>query len=207
MKKYLVAGFVALLPLILTYVIVVFGLGLITSPFENLVHFILSHLHLFDRGIGILTREQLIHFVSKICIIFSLIAFVILVGMLAQWVMFHSWGYYFDRLLRKIPVVSRVYKTSKDLVDALFLTKSDTSRKAVLVPYPSSDQLTLGISTGEYEMILHENKETFVSVLIPSTPNATAGYLVSYPKSLVTYLEMSGEEALKNVMSFKGVMK
>ena len=91
-----------------------------------------------------------------------------------------------------------MYTTSKDLVDALFTTKSDTARKAVLVPYPSKDQLTLGIATAEFML-----DEPYVCVLVPSTPNATAGYLVSFPKSQVTFLELSGDAAIKNVMSFK----
>lgn len=198
MRKNLLAGFVTLLPLIVTYVIVVFGIGLITSPFENLVQFILSHLHLFDNGVGLFTREQVTNVVSKICIITTLICFVIFVGWLAQWVIFHSWGYYFDCILRKIPFINRVYKTSKDLVDALFMTKADTNRKAALVPYPTLEQRTLGIATGEFVL-----DEPYLCVLVPSTPNATAGYLVAFPKSQVTLLEMSGDEAIKSVMSFK----
>lgn len=202
MRKSFVFGLITLLPLILTYVVITFGIGLITSPFERLVHFTLDRFHLFDDGVGIFTHRQVLSFLSKTLIICALISFIFLIGFLASRIFFHSLGYYVDQILRKIPFVRKIYGPSKELVDALFRHETDTPRKAVLVPYPSLQEKAVGIVTAEFTATLHETPEPFCSVFIPATPNATSGYLCTFRKTDVTLLDLTADEALKYVMSF-----
>lgn len=165
------------------------------------------HLPLFNEGFWIFSREQLIQFTSQICIIAAILGFIVLVGMLGRYFFFHSLASYFETLLRKIPIINKIYGPSKDIVDAIFSAKADFVRKAVIVPYPTNDQKTIGIATGEYHVHINGKEETLVSVFIPSTPNATAGYLCNFPKHEIDYLEMSADDALKTVMSLGMIKK
>lgn len=207
MKKSFLAGLLIMLPLILTYVLIKFALGLIIGPFEHIVHYILGKWHLFENGLWLFTREQLIQSVSQVCIISAILGLIALIGMLGRWVFFHTIIHYFDKLIRKIPVVNRIYGPSKDLVDALFNAKAEYVRRAVMLPYASNEQLSIGITTGDYVTNIEGQNEHLVSVFIPTTPNATAGYLCTLPKESLTYLDMSADEALKAVMSLAPLQK
>ena len=43
--------------------------------------------------------------------------------------------------------------------------------------------------------------EEMISVLIPTTPNPTTGFLVMFKKEELTYLDMRPEEAIKYIVS------
>ncbi len=202
MRKCFLVGLITLLPVILTYVILAFGIGIVTSPFERLVNFTLDKFPLFEDGFGIFTHRQVVGFLSKILILCLLVLFITLIGFLAARVFFHTWGYYFDRLMRKIPIVRRIYGPSKELVDALFRHEQDAPRKAVMVPYPTYKNKAVGILTGEFNLKLKDKNEAFCSVFVPATPNATSGFLCSFRKEDVIPLDLTADEALKYVMSF-----
>ncbi len=206
MKKSFFLGLVTLLPVIVTYVVMAFGISLVTKPFEVAVNSFINSTHLFDNGLGVITRDQVTYLVSKALIVAALVVFVFLVGFLAARVLLESCGDYVDRVLRKIPIIRNIYSPSKELVDVFFKPhEKQTSRDAVLVPYPTADQLTVGIITAEFEAKLsdHETEaKQYVSVFIPSTPNATNGYLCTFLKSDVSTFDVPADEALKYVMSF-----
>lgn len=204
MRKCFFAGLITFLPIIVTYIVVIFCIGIITAPFEKLTAFLLLKTHLFDDGMGFLTQEQAISLISKLFILLMILAVIFATGFIAARVMFHSWGHYLDNLLRKVPVIKTIYTPSKELVYNFFNPPLDTIRQSVLIRFPSSDQITVGIATGEFTAQLQNTQKApqqYVSVFIPSTPNATNGYLCSFEKSTVRQLDIPADEALKYVMS------
>lgn len=204
MRKCFFLGLVTFLPLIVTYIVVVFCVRLITAPFEYATAYVLHKTHLFDDGVGFLSAEAAISLISKTLILFFILAFIFIVGFIAARLMFHSWACHLDELLKKIPIFSTIYRPLKELIYNFFNPPVNTVRQSVLIRYPSSDQITVGIATGEFTAALRDNQEShveYVSVFIPSTPNATNGYLCSFEKSSVQQLDMPADEALKYVLS------
>lgn len=204
MRKCLFAGLITFLPLIVTYIVVVFCIGIITAPFEYATAFVLKKTELLDNGLGFLSSEKAISIVSKTLILLMIITFIYFVGFIAARLMFHSWACRLDELLKKIPIFSTIYRPLKELVHSFFNPPLETVRQTVLIRFPSSDQITIGIATGEFTAKLKDKQQTaeqYVSVFIPSTPNATNGYLCSFEKSTVKLLDMPADEALKYVLS------
>jgi len=205
MRKSFFAGLVTLLPVIVTFIVLSFGLSIITGPFEYFVSLILQRTHFFDHGIGIFTTEQVIYILSKFLIVIDLALFICLIGFCATRLILHSWGNWLDDIMRRIPVIRNIYGPSKELVHTFFNPPAETPRKAVLVPYPSVNQLTVGIVTAEFTAKLHGDDkiaQEYISVLIPSTPNATGGYLCTYLRQDVRPFDLPADEALKYIMSF-----
>lgn len=204
MRKCLFAGLITFLPLIVTYIVVAFCIGIITAPFEYVTAFVLKKTELLDNGLGFLSSEKAISIVSKVLILTMIVFFIYFVGFIAARVMLHSWVSRLDELLKKIPIFSTFYRPLKELVHSFFNPPLETVRQSVLIRFPSSDQITVGIATGEFTAALLDNQQShieYVSVFIPSTPNATNGYLCSFEKSSVRQLDMPADEALKYVMS------
>ena len=53
-----------------------------------------------------------------------------------------------DRLLKRIPVVSSLYGSVKQVSDTLFSSSGNAFRTPVLIPYPHADSYTIGFLTG-----------------------------------------------------------
>jgi uncharacterized membrane protein len=108
-----------------------------------------------------------------------------------------------ERILEKIPVVSSIYSSSKQFIQAVSLTgQEDGFRKVILVEYPRKGLWVVGFvtceNTGETQVLTDED---VVNVFIPTTPNPTSGFLLLVPKKDIIPLSMTVEEGLKLVVS------
>lgn len=107
-----------------------------------------------------------------------------------------------DTILQRIPIVRSIYGGVKQISDTLFSSDGKAFRKAVLVRYPQHDTWTVALLTGEpeHEVTDHLGFENY-SVFVPTTPNITAGFFLIVAKSEVIELEMSVDQALKYIIS------
>ncbi|TFW17608.1 DUF502 domain-containing protein [Massilia arenosa] len=107
-----------------------------------------------------------------------------------------------DKLLTRIPVVSSLYTSVKQVSDTLFSSSGNAFRKAVLIPYPHEHSRTIAFLTGTPggDAANHLEGE-WVSVYVPTTPNPTSGFFLMMEKSRVVELDMSVDVALKYIVS------
>ncbi|UUZ56501.1 DUF502 domain-containing protein [Massilia sp. H-1] len=107
-----------------------------------------------------------------------------------------------ERLLHRIPVVSSLYGSVKQVSDTLFSSSGNAFRKAVLIPYPHADSYTIafltGVPGGDVKNHLHGD---FISVYVPTTPNPTSGFFLMMERSKVIELDMTVDAALKYIVS------
>jgi uncharacterized membrane protein len=107
-----------------------------------------------------------------------------------------------ERVLARMPVIRGIYGAVKQLVESVFSQKAGAFRQVVLVEWPREGTWTLGfLSTSTAGEIQRRLPQEVVSVMVPTTPNPTSGYLVFVPKEAVVPLEMSVEDAMKMVLS------
>lgn len=194
MKKYFITGLVTLLPLAVTIWVVHFFVNFLTKPFVGIVSFLLDHLPI--------ASPQLIRTISQILILIAFFFLILIVGTLARKFFYNRLVSFGDGLLDKIPLVNKVYKTSKEIVNAFFGSKQKFFSQVVLLPFPYPGSYCIGLIAKEAPRTCSqaENHE-LMSVFIPTTPNPSTGYLVMCKKSELVYLEMKTEEAIKYVVS------
>lgn len=198
MKKYFLAGLVTLLPLAVTFWVITLVVRFLTKPFEDIV---ISFLNSFSGFAGHVPYGPA-RLISEILILIILFLFTLFLGFIARRYFFHQLIKFGDRLLYKIPLVNKVYKTSKDIVLSLFNTKSQSFKQVVLLNFPYSGAYCLGLISNEAPTTCSHSIDTeMVSVFIPTTPNPTTGYLVMCRKSDLIYLKMKTEDAIKYVVS------
>ncbi|MDZ7292763.1 MAG: DUF502 domain-containing protein [candidate division KSB1 bacterium] len=107
-----------------------------------------------------------------------------------------------DRIVARIPFISRIYGTVQQISQAFFGERRDVFKKTVLVPFPSKGMWRIGFYIKETSHEIHEALgDDVVSVLVPHTPNPTSGFLVFFPKSEVIELDMPVEDALHLIVS------
>lgn len=107
-----------------------------------------------------------------------------------------------ERLLHRIPVVSSLYGSVKQVSDTLFSSSGNAFRKAVLLPYPHAGSYTIGFLTGvPGGDVRNHLVGDYVSVYVPTTPNPTSGFFLMMERSKVVELDMSVDAALKYIVS------
>lgn len=201
-KKYFGTGLVILLPLALTLLIVQFLIDLLTTPFVGIVQSIFTHYGIFEKGFLFLTAEQVQILIGRIIILCLLVSLIMAIGMVARWFMFHYFLNLWDAIIKKIPFVKTVYRTSQDIVGTIFVANKGSFKKVVMVPFPHQKSYSIGMVTSEkFPNLINPKNENFVSVFIPTTPNPTSGYVILFKNEDIVHLDMKVEDAFKFIIS------
>ena len=107
-----------------------------------------------------------------------------------------------ELLLQRIPVVSSIYSSVKQVSDTLFSSSGNAFRKALLVQYPRVGVWTIAFQTGvPGGDVKNHLSGDYVSVYVPTTPNPTSGFFLMLKREDTIELNMSVDEALKYIVS------
>jgi uncharacterized membrane protein len=105
-------------------------------------------------------------------------------------------------IVTRIPLINRIYIAIREISEAILSEKREVFKKAVLIEYPRKGLYTMAFFTQDTRGPIQDTlEEDVVSVFVPTTPNPTSGYLLFVPKTQVTDLDMSVEDAMKLVIS------
>lgn len=110
--------------------------------------------------------------------------------------------YIWELALARIPIVSSIYSSVKQVSDTLFSSSGNAFRKALLVQYPRQGSWTIAFLTGTPGGdVKNHLRGDYVSVYVPTTPNPTSGFFLMMPKADTIELDMSVDQALKYIVS------
>lgn len=183
-RKYLLAGLLIWLPLVITLWII-----------EVLVGWMDQTLHLLPvqwrpeavvglkfPGLGALLA----------------IAVVFVTGVLATNIVGRQLVRWWDGLLNRIPIVRSIYSSVKQVSDTLLKRGGKSFRKVVLVEFPQPGQWTLAFVVGEpHGATAVALGADYVTVYVPTAPNPTSGYVLMMSASRVKDVDISVDDALK----------
>jgi uncharacterized membrane protein len=109
---------------------------------------------------------------------------------------------WYESLLARIPFVSSVYGAVKNFTEVLFSDTDNSFKRVLLIEYPREGVYSIAFQTSESATeVQARTGETIVTAFVPTTPNPTSGFIVFLPRSHVTELDMSVEDALKMIVS------
>jgi uncharacterized membrane protein len=107
-----------------------------------------------------------------------------------------------EEFLHKIPVVSSIYRATKQVVDAVFTDRGQSFKKVVLVEFPNKGTYVIGFFTGMVEGTFRDKLDgKWACVFVPTTPNPTSGYFVMVKENEMISMDISVEEAFTSVIS------
>lgn len=171
------------------------------------LYFIIDKLNLFlldpiMNSLRSWVPEQNIEALTKLLIFFFLMTCLTMVGFATRIILLRNIFGFGERILCRVPMISTIYRSIKEMSSAFFSQSNSIFQKVVLVEYPRKGVYQLGFITSETRGEIQEKtKETVVNVFIPTTPNPTSGMLVFIPREDIVPLDMSVAEGMKMVIS------
>jgi len=103
-----------------------------------------------------------------------------------------------EKILLKIPLVSTIYTTSKQIVQTFSPENRSSFRDVVWLEYPRKGIWTLGFVTGSTES---QDGIDFYNIFIATTPNPTSGFVLFVPKADTIPSGMTIEQGFKLLIS------
>jgi len=111
------------------------------------------------------------------------------------------WGQ-FERLIKRLPIVSNVYSSVKQVTDFMFSEPELKATRVVAIEYPRRGIWTLAMVTGESMLdIRAAANEPVLSVLIPTSPMPFTGFTITVRKSETIDLDITMDQALQFIVS------
>jgi uncharacterized membrane protein len=134
------------------------------------------------------------------------LAFTTLVGALTKGFIGRRVIHYGELVVERMPVVRSIYNALKQVMETVLSPSAGSFKQVCLIEYPHKGMWSLAfVSTearGEVAERLEEvADDTILSVLMPTTPNPTNGFLFYVPRRDVILLDMSIEDAAKLIIS------
>lgn len=201
MKKHFFTGLVALLPIALTVIIIIWLFNFFTTPFAGLTEsLVLSYEQ--DLKLSPEHHHTLVLFLSRLLALIFLIALIFFLGFFGQKFLMKLLLNSSQLLLSKIPLVRTIFNMINDITKALLSENAKTFEQTVLLPFPQKDYHSLGFITKEAPPILKKSHPKIeVAVFIPTAPHPISGFLLLVPRHETTPVDLSTEEAFKFLIS------
>jgi uncharacterized membrane protein len=182
LRRRFVVGFLVALPLVVTLFFARFLFQLLDRWFRPISH------QLFGRevpGLGLLL----------------VLVAMLLLGVIATNVVGGRLLAFLERLMARVPLLSPIYQSARQVTEAIQIGDTAKFRKVVLIEFPGPGLTSVGFVTSETGVPTWLCPEPAYLVFVPTTPNPTTGFLVTVPKRSVKVLDVPIEDGVKMVMS------
>ena len=181
MKTYIVRGFLAIIPLVLSILV---------------IHIL--YVNIDRRVVGLLDKTIGFSF-PGLGIILSLAALYLL-GFIASNIVGRKIFGLIEEVTERLPFIKTTYQVGKQLADSLSLPGKQVFKRAVLVDYLKPGIWTIGFVTGKV-IDRKNNDEVLLKVFVPTPPNPTSGTMVVVRESETRDPGWTIEEAIRAVVS------
>jgi uncharacterized membrane protein len=187
-RRYLMAGLLVWVPILVTVLVVRFILDLMDQTLLLLPPAarpeVLFGMHI--PGLGLVLA----------------VALLIVTGMLVSNIIGRSLVGLWEDLMNRIPFVRALYSGVKSFSTTILSNQGNSFKKVMLIEYPRKGIWSIGFQTaGDVPMISAHAGEPQVCVFIPTTPNPTSGFIMMVPRSQAIELDMSIDAAMKMIVT------
>jgi uncharacterized membrane protein len=194
-RRYLVAGFLALLPLLVTWFLLSFVLNQLSSIGRPGVQALAGAAASVSPGLADLLLRPWFEFMLAVLVTLGAMY---ALGWATTNVLGKQVLALFELFLERVPVVQAIYGSAKRFV-AAFNARPAGVQRVVLVRFPGPHMRAIGFVTKV--MTDTDTGEEIAAVYLPTSPNPTSGYVELVPVSELIATEWTLEEAMSFVVT------
>jgi uncharacterized membrane protein len=188
LRRYLAAGLLVWVPLLVTFLALRFLINLMDQSLllvpaalrpENLLGFRIP-------GLGVILTFALLFVTGLVAANY------------AGKQVIEAW----ERVLARIPLVSWVYGGVKQVAETMLSPNAKAFRKVLLIEYPRKGIWSIAFQTsGALDEVQARTEKDVIGVFVATTPNPTSGFIILVPREDAVELDMSVDEAMRMVIS------
>ena len=181
-SRMILTGFLIMIPLIITYTIIVFLIGIIDGVLAPYISLFFGGKRIF--GLGALVLLLLVY----------------AVGMLSTRYFGQKLGDAIQNFVMRMPVVGSLYSSARRLIESLAGTKDSSTgfKRVVMIEHPRKGMWCIGFLTSIVEI---SNTQTMATVYIPTAPTPNSGFVVMVTYKEVQDTDLTVQEAMSMVLS------
>jgi len=180
-KKYLIRGFLTLIPLILTYLIL------------RLLYFSI------DREVAVYLN-RLIHYDLPGIGIFMTVVVLYLSGVFASYFIGRKVFNIVEDISQKIPIIKTTYKIGKQISSAFIMPEKQIFKRVVFVEFFKPGSWVVGFVTGEITDGRNTD-EKLLKIYIPTPPIPTSGFILLVKEQDIIDPAWKLDDAMKMIIS------
>ena len=189
LQRNILAGLITVGPLIVTYLIFSFLLGVLAKAGLPVVELLAA----------VLPEDALsqpwVQFVLSVVLALVVLYFL---GKVTSLVVGRQAIKLVEAALERLPFVAKIYGSVRQLIDSM-LVKQGTAQRVVLVDFPIAGQKAIGFLTRT--MTDSSTGELVAAVLLPNAINPTSAFLQILPMERVTETDLNMEQAMSMLMT------
>ena len=189
LQRNILAGLITVGPLIVTYLIFSFLLGVLAKAGLPVVELLAA----------VLPEDALsqpwVQFVLSVVLALVVLYFL---GKVTSLVVGRQAIKLVESALERLPFVAKIYGSVRQLIDSM-LVKQGTAQRVVLVDFPIAGQKAIGFLTRT--MTDSSTGELVAAVLLPNAINPTSAFLQILPMERVTETDLNMEQAMSMLMT------
>jgi len=215
-RRFFIRGLAAVLPTILTIIVIVWIFTLIQKyigtyinkavqwcfvQYYCLINHIPFHWKGPDNQWDLIKSVWHQYHLGWIGFILAFVAVYIFGRFVASFIGRNVWAV-IDQTLSKTPVIKQIYPGAKQVTDFLLNEQRVEFSRVVAVEYPRKGIWSLGLVTGSgIDALRKKLQAELVTVFVPSSPSPITGYTIVVRRDEVIDLPLTIEEALRFTIS------
>jgi len=196
-------GVAALLPALLTVVVLVLGISFVHNYFGQYVNQAIIYGLAYALGWSHEASSQWYadHLLGWLGVVVAIIGLVAMAYFLGTFI-----GGYLFRLIEswifRLPILRKIYPGAKQVSEFFFSERAVEFRRVVAIQYPRPGLWSLGFVTGRAIRAMSQAAgRELLSVFIATTPTPITGFVVSVPREEIVDLPLSVDEAFQYIIS------
>ena len=178
-KTKFLAGLAALIPMVLTF-------------------YVLRFIYILMNQISAPVIKKYFNLEIPLLGISGMIIFIYLLGVIVTNLIGSKILELGELILRKVPLVSTIYVTFKQITNTLTLNNSQSFQGTVYIEYPKKNLWTIAFISGTSK---NNNNNEYYHLFVPTTPNPTSGFFIVIRKNKTIPTGLSVEDSLKTIIS------
>jgi uncharacterized membrane protein len=202
-KRSFWRGLAALVPALLTIIVLVLGISFIYNYLGKYVNLAIIHVLAYAIEVPVDRVEQWYaqYWLGWVGVVVAIVGVCVAAYFLGTFIGSRIYRF-FETWVVRAPLLRRIYPGAKQVSEFFFSERAVEFSRVVAIEYPRRGVWSVGFVTGRsFRALSKHTEQELLTVFVPSSPTPVTGYIVAVPRREVIDLPISVEEAFQYTIS------